>query len=73
MVQENWIGTEGRAEKETGKRERPPLLDYKGLMQAAELIERIKRREEISTTSQPKEAEYDGGQQQEERTSEVKS
>ena len=73
MVAESWTnyGTEPKNEATT--KESLHLLDYKGLVQVAELIEQIKRKGETQTTCQTEAEDYDGGQRKVETTSEVKS
>jgi hypothetical protein len=73
VVAESWIDREREPKNEQKKTEPSHLLDYQGLVRAAELIERIKRRGETETTCQTEASDYDGGQRKVETTSEVKS
>ena len=49
----------------------PHLLDYEGLVQVVELIERIKGRGESKKMNQTEEGDYDVGHQKVEKSSEV--
>ncbi|MBC8336801.1 MAG: hypothetical protein H8E29_16180 [Anaerolineales bacterium] len=73
VVPESWTDHGTELENEAAINEAPHLLDYEGLVQVAELIDRIKRKGETQTTCQTEAEDYDGGQRKEERTSEAKS
>lgn len=73
MVDENWIATPGGNENKEQPKACPHLLDYEGLVQVAELIERIKGRGEPKKTNQTEEGDYDGGHQKVKKSSEVQS
>jgi len=73
VVDENWIATPGGNENEEQPKASPHLLDYEGLVQVAELIERIKGRGELKTTNQTAEGDYDGGKPKVKKSSEVQS
>ena len=72
VVDENWTDGPGGNENEEQPEACPHLLDYEGLVQVAELIERIKGRQP-KKTNQTKEGDYDGGHQKVENPSEVQS
>ena len=74
VVVMSWADHGSGPEKEATAKEPPHLLDYEGLVQAAELIEQIKGEGETQkTTCQTEAGDYDGGQRKDETTSEVKS
>ena len=69
VVEENWIVDPGDNKNEEQPKVSPHLLDYEGLVQVVELIERIKGRG-MKMTSQSEE-DYDRGDQKVEKSSEV--
>jgi len=77
VVAVDWAELSAEGDSEPGSPEQ--LLDYRGLIQAVEMIERIRKedrdpKEERETTCQSEEQDYDGkGQPQVERSSEEKS
>ena len=72
VVAENWTVCPGDNENEEKPEACPHLLDYEGLVQVVELIERIKGRG-TKKTNQTEEGDYDGGHQKVEKSSEVQS
>jgi len=74
VVSESWTNHGGGLENETKTNGSPHLLEYTGLVQAAELIEKIKRKGETQkTTCQTEAGGYDGDGRKDKKTSEVKS
>lgn len=77
VMVKSWTDYGDKKEKPDVPNSDPHLLDYDGLAQAADLIERLRQRmeegEKEEKTCQSEEQDYDRAQQEDEGSSEVKS